>query len=254
MAYIKDHAIVLRRLDYSETSLVLAIFTREHGQQRVIAKGVKRATKTRPSIGIDLLEHGAVVFSQRAGKESNLSTMTEWRQSDTFPHLRTDLSSWYAAQYAAEITSQLTEVGDPHPLLYDGMLQLLKDLETQMPLEALLRYLWIALTEIGLRPEMQRCVGCQRPVGENETLYFSNRAGGAICRDCEPSTIEKRRMTSGAAAILRRLAETGESQVPGATTGAAQPGAAFDVIDYHITQIMARPPRLSEMLKRTLRQ
>ncbi len=37
MASVKDVAIVLRRLDYSETSQVLAMLTREHGQQRLIA-------------------------------------------------------------------------------------------------------------------------------------------------------------------------------------------------------------------------
>src|SRR5262245_23108115 len=115
MSLLKDHAIALRRLDFSETSLVLAIFTREHGQQRVIAKGIKRSTKQKASVGIDLLELASVVIFQRAGHEDRMGTITEWQQQNTFPHLRSDLARWYAAQYAAEAVTQLTEVNDPHP-------------------------------------------------------------------------------------------------------------------------------------------
>ncbi len=61
MALISDRAIVLRRLDYSETSQILALFTREYGQVRVIAKGIKRSTRSRFAVGIDLLEVGQVV-------------------------------------------------------------------------------------------------------------------------------------------------------------------------------------------------
>ena len=55
MPLVKDEAIVLRRLDSSESSQVLVFFTREHGPQRLIAKGIKRGTKQRFATGIDLL-------------------------------------------------------------------------------------------------------------------------------------------------------------------------------------------------------
>src|SRR5262245_11644028 len=99
MALHSDDAIVLRRLDYSETSQVLHVFCRELGAQRLIAKGIKRGTKTRVAVGVDLLEWGTVVFSRRAGSDAQLGTMTEWRQKDTFAHVRRDLTRLYAAQY-----------------------------------------------------------------------------------------------------------------------------------------------------------
>src|SRR5438477_8405757 len=98
MALLKDDAIVLRRLDYSETSQVLLVFCRELGPQRLIAKGIKRGTKTRVAVGVDLLEFGTVVFSRRAGSDAQLAIMTEWRQADTFAHLRRNLLRLYATQ------------------------------------------------------------------------------------------------------------------------------------------------------------
>lgn len=241
MALVKDIAIALRRLDYSETSQVLAVLTREHGQQRLIAKGIKRSTKTRVAVGIDLLEMGRVVFTHRPGKEDNLATLTEWRQEDGFPYLRRDLVRCYAAQYAAEVTAQLTEVHDPHPALFNGLRHLLQALGVEDPLTALVEYLWLMLTEIGLRPELSRCVGCGRDVTADRGLYFSSRQGGAICRDCEPAAIEKRRLPAAARPQGSRPDDT------------AATAAAFDLLDYHITEIMARPPRLGASLREALR-
>jgi len=238
----KDIAICLRRLDYSETSQVLALLTREHGQQRVIAKGIKRCTKMRPNVGIDLLEMGHVIFSRRPGREDHLATLTEWRQDDTFPHLRRELAPNYAAQYAAEVTAQLTEVHDPHPRLFDALHGLLNGLKEEPPGAALVAYLWRMLTEIGLRPELSRCTGCGREVAGDRVLYFSSRLGGAVCRDCEGAVVEKRRVDPRTAHWLAQSAPL--------PTAAAR--SIFDLLDYHLTEIMARPPRLSQPLRQVL--
>lgn len=280
MSLIKDAAVVLRRLDYSETSQVLVMFTRAHGQQRVIAKGVKRATKKKASTGIDLLEMGDIVFSQRTGKEGVLATLTEWRQVETFTHLwhrqpagdsRSTLARLYAAQYAAEVTAQLTEPNDPHPALFDAMVVLLRELAGVDPTAALVRFLWSMLREIGLVPELSRCMRCGSAVAGDRVLYFSSRAGGAICRDCEPQTVEKRRVDPSASALLCALngspekgheaedREVGDreallrSQRIGAAADARTIRHAFDLLDYHLTETMGKPARLKAPLLAALR-
>lgn len=240
MALLKDTGIVLRRLDYSETSQVLVVFTREHGQQRLIAKGVKRATKKKASIGIDLLEEGRVVFSQRPGKEDALATLTEWRQEESFPHLQRDLKRLYAAQYAAELTAQLTEVNDPHPGLFDAMLALMRELEAADPIAPLVRFLWILHREIGLRPELSRCMSCSRPVAGDRVVYFSSRAGGAVCRDCEPHVVEKRRVDGAVLAWLNEVDKGMDSE----SSANHSHRAAFEFLDYNLTETMGKQARL----------
>jgi len=242
VSLLKDRAVVLRRLDYSETSQVIAVFTREHGQQRLIAKGIKRGTKTRVAVGVDLLELGNVVFSQRPGKEETLSVMTEWRQEESFSHLRRDLPKLYAAQYAAEVTAQLTEVHDPHRVLFDGLIDFLRALADATAIEALIEYLKLLLKEIGLRPELSVCMSCGRGVICDAIVYFSSRQGGAICRDCEPAMVEKRRVSPE---VLRLLSNAGAS-------GLKQSGEAFDLMDYHLREIMGKAARLSAPLRAAL--
>ncbi|HQA45519.1 MAG TPA: recombination protein O N-terminal domain-containing protein, partial [Phycisphaerae bacterium] len=97
MPVMKDEAVALRRIDYSETSQVLLFLTRGHGPRRLLAKGIKRGTKQKFATGIDLLEHGRVVFAVRASGESGLGNLTEWRQIDLYTGLRSDLHRLYAA-------------------------------------------------------------------------------------------------------------------------------------------------------------
>lgn len=243
MALIKDNAIVLRRLDFSETSQVLAIFTQSHGQERVIAKGIKRSTKTRVAVGIDPLELGRVVWSRRPGKEDGLATLTEWHQQEHFPHLRRDLVKHYAAHYAAEATSQLTEPHDPHPVLFDSLLTFLRNIATGIPLSSLNAFLWSMLTEIGLRPELEQCVGCGRGVEREELLFFSSHQGGALCRDCEPTHVEKRRLPQ---AVVDTL-------VLGKNSDPKMPSEVFALLDYHLTETLSRPLKLSGPLRELLK-
>jgi len=250
MALIKDQAIVIRRLDYSETSQVLVVFARETGQQRLIAKGVKRGTKSKAATGIDLLELGHVVYSRRAESEAQLGTLTEWRQEDVHPAIRRDLTAWYAAQYAADRTAQATQEGDPHVELFDALQHLLASEAWSRPLTALVWYLSVLLREVGLTPQFDRCVGCGAERSSVACVYFSARQGGLLCRDCEPAFVEKRRVEP---ATIEAAVRVGEWAEPGAAPAGDRPGIAlkglFELMDYHLTEVLAKPSRVAAALR-----
>jgi DNA repair protein RecO (recombination protein O) len=228
MASFKDQAIVLRRLDYSESSQVLAFLTREHGQRRLIAKGIKRGTKKKFAAGIDLLEQGSVVFWHRPQSESGLGTLTEWRQTEIFAGLRASLDRWYAAHYMAEITSAMTQENDPHPPLYDALSMHLSAVAGGEPiLPRLTVYQRAVLETAGLWPDLTRCVICNRPAPAGRAAYFSAQQGGLVCRECTAPLVEKR-LVSGP--VLTDLREG----------GAAQAIEAFRMLDYVIAHAIGR--------------
>jgi len=244
MALIKDIGLVIRRLDYSETSQVLAVFCRETGQQRLIAKGSKRGTKSRASVGIDLLELGRLVYSRRPESDAQLSTLTDWQQVDVFPRIRRDLSAWYAAQYAADRTAQATQEADPHPDLFDALVELLASGEPA--LAGLTRYLVSLLGEIGLMPQLRACAGCGAPRTPATFLYFSARHGGVLCRDCEPAFVEKRRVEPAAIDAVQIFFD----DLPAPPADWLLP--AFDLIDYHLSGVLAKPSRIAALLRANL--
>ncbi len=239
MPPLRDDAVVLRRLDYSETSQVLALFAREHGKIRAIAKGIKRRTKTRFATGVDVLDVGTVVFSVRVERSERLATLTEWKQTRSLFGLRDKLPRIQGAQYAAEITAALTEDWDPHADLFDALVATLEALaEASDPLPVVVRYQMALLEAVGSLPRLDACVLCGR---ESDLTHFSSFEGGLICRHCEPGQIEKREVSAASVSVLQSIAA---ALPPSSPRGVAMTGA-FTVLNYHLAHLMGREPALS---------
>lgn len=186
MPLVSDRCICLRKFEYSETSQILSLFSREHGLVRVIAKGAHRRTKAGASKfdgGIDLLDVGEAVFIHDPGKE--LGTLTEWSLREGNLVLRGTLRGLYLGQYAAELAGLLIEEHDPHPEVFDRLEALLGELATPRREEAFVAFELDLLRETGYLAEFTACAACGNAVGEREPCYFSPARGGVICRNCE---------------------------------------------------------------------
>ncbi len=243
-----DHAVVLRLSDYSETSQIVTLFTAESGLVRLIAKGSRRGTRKRFAAGLDLLEYGEVSYAPARG-EAGLGTLTEWVQRDAFTGLRRELVRQYGGLYAVELVSKLTEEYDPHPQLLEALLELLRRLAGAPgdpprnidpptdPIAAIVRFQSGLLTAIGYAPILRRCVGCGKPRVRGTRAYFSSRAGGLICRDCEAHHVEKRRIS------------------PAMLDGEAAHQRAADwflLLDYHLTNVAGRVFKSARKLRELL--
>ncbi len=239
MSLISDQGVVLRRLDYSETSQVLVLFTRDHGQVRAIAKGIKRSTRTRFAAAIDLLDVGDLVVSVRSPRQQALATLTEWKQCRSLSSLRHSLPRLYAAQYAADVTSGLTADWDPHRELYEALLRLLEALsDADQVLPLLSAFVSELLTAVGSSPQFSTCVGCRRPVRSGPGLHFSSFEGGLLCRDCEATYVEKRRVPADVLTLVQG----------GVPRGDGSYRQLFELLNYHLSHLMGRAPLLTDQV------
>src|SRR5207247_7565299 len=125
MAAEKATALVLRTVDWSETSRIATLWTRELGKVRVLAKGGRRL-KSNFESALDLLTVCSIVLLRKS--TGSLDLLTEARVSERFPQLRADLPALYAGYYVAELLSDWTEDYDPHPVLFDEALDTLRTL------------------------------------------------------------------------------------------------------------------------------
>src|SRR6266566_619080 len=125
MAAEKATALVLRTVDWSETSRIATLWTREFGRVRVLAKGGRRL-KSNFETALDLLTECSIVFLRKSS--GGLDLLTEARVLRRFPGLRTDLPALYAGYYIAELLADWTEDYDPHPIVFDAALAVLGDL------------------------------------------------------------------------------------------------------------------------------
>src|SRR5687767_5368134 len=125
MAAERALAIVVRGTDWSETSRITTLFTREFGKVRALAKGGRRL-RSNFEIAFDLLTVCDVVFLRKA--HGGLDLLTEARVVERFPHLRADLEALYAGYYAAELLADGTQDYDPHAPLFDAATGFLRTL------------------------------------------------------------------------------------------------------------------------------
>jgi DNA repair protein RecO (recombination protein O) len=182
MASEKTRAIVLRIVEFSETSLVVTLFTEDFGKIGALAKGARRPKG--PFEGaLDLLALCRIVFLRKSSDALDL--LTEAKLARRFRAGERDLSRLYAGYYVAELLSELTDNGDPHPELFAAADETLLALEGGSYVEGtVLRFELTTLRLLGHAPSLAECVGCGKPVGEASRVAFGLTAGGVLCPDC----------------------------------------------------------------------
>ena len=206
MPLVHDRCICLRKVEYSETSQILLLFSREHGLQKVIAKGAHRRTKAGSSKfdgGADMLDVGQAVFTHRLEKDMGL--LTEWSLREGHPELRLNLRGMYLGLYAAELTGLLFEEHDPHPELFDRLEATLAELGGARAEESFLAFELDVLRDSGYLPELNACVNCGSMTAPRDTGYFSAARGGIACRNCEAGIPDRIPFDSRLLGILQTI-------------------------------------------------
>lgn len=191
---VKDQAICLRAMDYSETSQIVTLLTRLHGRIQVIAKGSKRA-KSAFDGPIERFSRGDIVYLP--SENSSLYTLREFRQTyDLVMTMSRHLDAYHCALLGTELLAKLIHDHDPHEHLFDAFVQYLQDLGHPVGpdtarrdrLGLLVVFQLSLLREVGLYPVFSRCLNCQTSTQPpRSTLFFSHSANGLVCRDCEMS-------------------------------------------------------------------
>jgi DNA repair protein RecO (recombination protein O) len=198
-------ALVIRGTDWSETSRIATLWTREYGKVRALAKGGRRL-KSSFEVAFDLLSVVEVMFIRKA--HGGLDLLTEATLRERFPHLRTDLRALYCGYYFAELLSDGTFDYDPHPELFDATLDSLRAMADpavdRAATASAFELVW--LSELGYRPRFEECAACGSAVPAAARVLFSPTAGGVICTNCSGSVADRRWLGAEARTALRNLA------------------------------------------------
>jgi len=237
----KAQALVLRTTDWSETSRIATLWTREFGKVRALAKRGRRLRSNFES-ALDLLTLCSIVLLRKSS--GSLDLLTEAQVVERFPQLRTDLPALYAAYYVAELLADFTAEYDPHPIIFDEALDTLQTLGTVASATGLrlARFELVLLRELGYGPALTACAVCGGPLEPVARLGFSATAGGVVCAKCQPGQRDRRPLSPEGWQVLRALAESGEAWrrhwAPAVRTEVRQ------LLNQYVTWLLGRRPRL----------
>lgn len=179
MAIQKAEAFVLRSQPFRSSSLVVTFFSRQFGKLKGVAKGVRKEALAHPS-SYEPFTLAEVVFYEKL--RSDLHLISEVSILESFEGLRSNLEALAAAYYLAELVDQLTEPHDSHEKIFELLDFAFRNLPT-LDSHFVTRFFEIQLlSEIGLLPNLEGCLGCGEPLAEK--FYFSARQGGLFCPNC----------------------------------------------------------------------
>src|SRR5581483_10283448 len=164
----RDHAVILRKVDYGEADRIFTLLTRAHGKVGAIAKGVRR-TESKLASSLELYTHVDVLL----------------------------------AKGRAELAERVCE--DRHPVdgVYELTVMALDELAREVdPRRASAYFLMSALDLLGYAPQLAACASCERPL-EPRAAAFSAAAGGFLC---ERDDLGMPRTPLAAIKVLRLMA------------------------------------------------
>ena len=246
MSSEKSMAIVLRVVDFSETSVITTLFTEGFGKLSALAKGARRP-KSPFEAALDLLAVCRIVFIHKS--TDALDLLTEAKLERRFRSSTRDLSRLYAGYYAAELLTDLTDPNDPHPALFGATNQNLYDLDQGEPVPAtVLRFELSLLRELGLLPSFDVCVGCGEPVPATGRVSFGMLAGGVLCPQCR---VGQRAVVSVSGETMNVLTEFAKPQSEEWRNWSKERVAGGEIrglMNNLIAHVLGRRPRMRKFL------
>ena len=206
---------MLRTVDFSETSLVVTLLTRDLGRISALAKGARRLKG--PFEGsLDLLSVCQIVLIAKPG--DNLDLLTESKLRRRFRGGERSLSRTHAGYYIAETLRFWLDDDEPHEELFALTLAALGLIDGSGPVaETLLAYDCQCLRLLGHAPSTRRCTVCDVQIPANRfKMAFSLEGGGIVCDSCRPSQSYLRLVSPKTIDLLERLVQPIPSQtLPG---------------------------------------
>lgn len=204
----KTEAIVLRQRKLGESDRILTLHTPTYGKLDAKAKGVRKTT-SRMSGYLQPLNRCMVQLAQ--GR--TLEVIAGCETLESFHALREDLEGLSRALYASELVDRFLPERAESLSTYRLLLETLRRLQRGDAIDSsassgqdlALRYFEMRLLEeSGFRPDLDRCLGCERPL-EPQQNYFSPVAGGTYCPECGAGAAGSRTLTLNGLKVMRLL-------------------------------------------------
>jgi DNA repair protein RecO (recombination protein O) len=192
-------AIVLSRFDLGEADRVLTLITPAGGKLKAIAKGIRRPTSR---LGGSLEPFAELTVALARGR--TFDVVTEVRVGHAWLKLRDDLESAATAWYLAELADRSLEERHAAEPLYALLRRAYELLDAGMAPGRVARWFEMhLLDELGVRPEVDRCVECDRMLESGERFRWVPPVGGVVCERCPGPPHDRTALSLDALKVLK---------------------------------------------------
>ena len=177
MNLVKTEGIVLGETNYSESSKILKVLTKEYGMISIMSKGCRNLKSKLRGVS-SLFVSGDFHFSYR---ESGISTLISVDIKNSFLKLQSDIEKITYASYLLDLTEQVLKHNAQEDI-YFLLTATLEKMNDGYNLQALTNILELKYLDfLGIRPVLDCCSVCGN---KTEIVTINASAGGYLCRNC----------------------------------------------------------------------
>lgn len=192
-------AIVLSRFDYGEADRILTLITPAGGKLKAIAKGIRRPTSR---LGGSLEPFAELHLALARGR--TFEVVTQVSVGHAWLNLRDSLESAATAWYLAELADRSLEERHAAEPVYALLRRAYELLDAGMGPGRVARWYEMHLAdELGVRPEVDRCVECDRALEVDGRFRWVPPLGGVLCDRCPGPPHERTGLTLDALKLLK---------------------------------------------------
>ncbi len=201
MIFRRTAGIVLKCTDYSETSKIVTIYTRDYGKVRILAKGAKR----KKSEFLGILEPLSLLEIVYIESRKSLHILKEAYLIDSNLEIRERLSRIASGLSFLSLIERTQPDEDPDPAIFELLSSSLSALQrVPLPENVPLVFQLRLLEHFGKLPGLISCGQCGSPL--KGSAIYDPRSGDFLCEVCGKD--RKWSLSRGTLQALRRLAET----------------------------------------------
>jgi DNA repair protein RecO (recombination protein O) len=198
----RSSAVVLRKVAYGESDLIVTLLTRDLGKLSALARGARRSQR-RFGAALELFTVSSVQLRAHRGE---LWTLTSAETQTSFTLLARDMAGLAHASYATELVRELGAAEHPEPEVFDLLVDFFRAVAGGGARTDLLRAFELGLLgAIGLAPTLEACAACGAGGDALDRGALLDPArGGAICAGCAPASRGPgvRPLSAGARSVL----------------------------------------------------
>jgi DNA repair protein RecO (recombination protein O) len=226
---VKTEGIVLKGMDFRETSRIVTVYTKKFGKVKVLAKGIRRP-KSKFGSALETLTRSHIVFYKREQKD--LYTLSESDILESHDDLRKNLLGFSYSSVLLDFLDKANPGEESNPRLYRlsaGTLSAMERCVQMRSVECGVRnsdpelvsghtpnsefqmllwgFLWRGISYVGFKPELERCVGCKTKINTPTRLPIHNLTDSStviamVAPKAPPEAIPSFRWSSSLGGIL----------------------------------------------------
>ncbi len=205
MSLVKTLAIVLKSIDWKDTSKIVTLYTRKNGKVDNIAKGARRQNSKYQGVleSINLIE--VIIY---LSENRQLQILGQATLEKSYPKIRMNYEKTTYVFAIFELTNIFLQQGASDAIFFDFLKTILDEMENGEIPQIVFWYFILKLTSyLGFRPEFDSCHICARKI-VNEDVVFSIREGRVTCNKCMTSAGPQWKLGGSIQSFLSNLQKT----------------------------------------------